>query len=94
MDYSWLEQDNSNLYGEVENVVNEATVSVYELLAKIGVYASGIAIMVAAAILIINAASGGEKLADAKRYVVRVLIVSILIFGVSGLVITVMNAGF
>ena len=96
MSFNWLnwDGDSSNIYGNAENAINNATVSMYQFLAKLGVYASGLAILVAAALLIIHATSGGEKLADAKRHVVRVLIVSILIFGASGLVLMVSGAGF
>ena len=97
-DFTWLRMKDrkgeSHLYSEVEQATTEAVVSVYQTLATIGVFASGLAIIVAATLLIINAHSGGEKLADAKRYAVRVLIVSILIFGASGLVLMVESMGF
>lgn len=95
MRFDWLEDGgDTNLYGVVEDTTTDAAVSIYHLLAKIGIFASLIAMFIAAILLIINATSGGEKLADAKKYVVQVLIVSILIFGASGLVLMVAEAGF
>lgn len=92
--FGWLNDgESTDLYGQLETGINTGAVTIYHLLAKIGVYASGLAILIAAILLIINANSGGEKLSDAKKYVVRVLIVSILIFAVSGLVLLVSDAG-
>ena len=82
------------MFEDVGTNVVEAEVSLYQLLALIGVYASGLAILVSAILLVINGVSGGMKLAEAKAYVIRVLIVSICIFGVSGLVTLVWNMGF
>ncbi len=95
MGFDWIDNEDamSNMFGQVERSANAGAVAIYKILATAGVYASGLAILIAACMLIINAQSGGEKLSDAKKYVVRVLIVSILIFGVSGFVLMVAEAG-
>ena len=87
-------QDRTNIFSQFEKTTNASTVSIYHLLANIGVYASLLGILVACVILIINATSGGERLAGAKKHLIRVLIVSVLIFGASGLVLLVESMGF
>ena len=89
-DFDFIEDsEGDTLFTDLGERVLDAEVSLYHLIAKIGVYASGIAIIVSAILLIINSCSGGTKLADSKTYVIRVLIVSILLFGVTGLVLMV-----
>lgn len=57
----------------------------YQTLSLVAVYCSGIAIMITALCLILNARNR-IKLGEAKENVVKVMIVSMLIFSVSGII--------
>ena len=56
----------------------------YQSLSLIAVYCSGIAILITATCLVLHSRNR-IKLGEAKKSVVRVLVVSILIFSVSGI---------
>lgn len=72
-------------YGELTDDTFEIILMVYRILMIVAVYASGIAIIVSAIILIWNSRNR-DRLGESKKYVVQVLIISALIFSVAGIV--------
>lgn len=74
----------TGLWGYFESKTSELEGGFFHIAMNIAVYASGIAILLSAAYLALAARQGAEKLKDAKGRVMKVLIVSILIFSVTG----------
>lgn len=78
--------DESGMFSDLYGQTTEAGATIYFVLLRVGVYASGLAILVCAVSLIRNSKAGSPKLAEAKANAVKVLIVSALIFAVTGAV--------
>lgn len=71
----------------------DAEAGFYSLLMTLGVYASAISIVVSAIMLIIEAGGNSQKLTEAKNNIIKVIIVSILIFAVCGFVNMISSVG-
>lgn len=72
-------------YEELGDVTFNIAVIMFHLVMDIAVYASGIAVTVSAILLIWNARNR-NRLGESKKYVVQVMIISILIFSVTNMV--------
>ncbi|MBR4606508.1 MAG: hypothetical protein IKO41_09845 [Lachnospiraceae bacterium] len=61
---------------------------VYRILMNVAVFAAGIALLAAVLLLAISASGGASSktFQEAKRWIIRIIVISVLIFGVTGLV--------
>ena len=68
--------------------IRDADVGIWRILFNASVFAAGIALLAAIALLAISAGGGrsAKDFQEAKRWLVRIIVVSILIFAVTGLI--------
>lgn len=85
LSFDRFEQLSDGGYWKLSRILRNLGRFLYHNIFLIAVYCSGIAVLLAATCLILNARNR-IKLGEAKEKVVRVMIVSILIFGTTGLV--------
>lgn len=84
--YESTSNKNYGLYKDLGGKTLGLGVGVYNIVLLAAVYISGIAFIVSAILLIINSRGSSQKLNESKKYIIRVFIVSVLIFGVTGLI--------
>lgn len=75
-------------YSEVMSSARDATVGIYHIGGNIGVYASALAILMGAILLMINSGNT-SKSAESKQYIIYVCAIVMLIAGATGIVVTV-----
>lgn len=61
---------------------------IYSILMNVAVFAAGIALLAAVLLLAISAGGGASSktFQEAKKWIIRIIVISVLIFGVTGLV--------
>jgi len=82
---------NLGLYQNGDRMFGEFGVGIYNILLTGAVYLSGIAILVAVIVLMYASGKGADKLGEAKNGVVRVCLIIIGIFSVSGILSLVLS---
>ena len=83
----------AGIYENIANATLEAEQSIFWLIMTAGVYISVSCAIIAGILIIIGSKDKGGKLADAKGFFIKVFIISILFFGVCGIVTLVQSMG-
>ena len=83
----------AGIYENLANATLEAEQSVFQLIVTAGVYISVSCAVMAGILIIIGSKDQGGKLAEAKGFLGKVFILSILFFGVCGIVTLVQTMG-
>lgn len=74
-----------NAYGEMADKTLSAEQGIYHILMTVAVYASGIAVLVVGAMLVVNGRNKNKR-AEEKGHLVKVFIIVVLIFAATGVV--------
>lgn len=80
------------LYQRLSGKSLYAEQGIYTIVMNAAVILSGIAFLVSLIALTIEARAGNQKLSDAKKWIIRVLIISVLIFAVTGIIVLIQNS--
>ncbi len=98
--YEYYEKEgHKNLHGGGWGYVWDKTkpvdVGIYRILMNAAVFSAGIALLAAILLLALSAGGGASSktFQDAKKWIIRILIISILIFASSGLVTLIGSLG-
>lgn len=83
----------AGIYENLANATLEAEQSIFELIMTAGVYISVSCAIIAGILIIISSKDKGGKLAEAKGFLGKVFFISILFFGVCGIVNLVQSMG-
>lgn len=81
------------IYGNLDLQTEGVSVGIFHILQNVAVYSGVIALLLAAAYLAISARDSAKGLQEAKSWILRILILSVLIFAVSGLVVLFQRIG-
>lgn len=87
------ERQNYGLYHNLSLKTLYAERGVFTVVINAAVYVSGIAIIVSVSALAIEARGNNQKLSEAKNWIMRVLIISLLIFAVTGGIMLIQEIG-
>lgn len=83
----------AGIFSNLGNSTLMAEQSVFQLILTAGVYVSVSCAIIAAIMIIIGSKDKAGKLAEAKGFFIKVLVVSILFFGVCGIINLVQGMG-
>lgn len=75
-------------YSEIMDATRDATVGIYHITGKAGIYAGAIAFLIAIILLIWNS-TNSKKSAESKQHVIYVLSIILLIGGTTGIVVSI-----
>ena len=84
-------KDSTELYSKADTQITGASVDLYKVVIRAGVYASGIAVIICGLILLFYRNNSAQS-AESKRHLITVLIIIICIFSASGIVNLIYNA--
>ena len=79
-------ESNAGIYENFGDATLVAEQSVFQLIMTAGVYISVSCVIIAGIMIILGSNDRGGKLAEAKGFLMKVFVISILFFGVCGLV--------
>ena len=86
-DYYKTHDSHLGLYNELDAQTMGPASGIYHIFLNVAVYSGLISFLLAVAYLAINAResrNGGKGLAEAKSWILRVFLISMIIFGLSG----------
>jgi len=86
-------ESDAGIYENFGDATLAAEQSIFQLIMTAGVYISVCCAIIAGIMIILGSNDKGGKLAEAKGFLVKVFIISILFFGVCGLVTLVPGMG-
>ena len=89
--YRYFAKKSTNLYAKADNQITGASVDLYNVVIRAGVYASGFAVILCGVILLFYQNHSAQS-AESKKRLITVFIIIICIFSMPGIVNMIFNA--